>query len=646
VSRRGLASVLRDLTGSRWSDKALRNIELEGFRSCAVNERLELDDGTGFNFVYCEPYLMLSWLLERVEYLRDLYSDAVTSSSEGAWHVVIAYDEFTPGSLHSPENRRKSMVLGMNFLEVGPKALSEELTWLLPVILRTDVLHRVRGGFSCVLKVFLRRLLFGPFGLKTAGWALSLRELHVMISGDLWMILADGDGLRQGLDWKGAGGLKPCFRHANVWKAGCDVHGRRDNHVEHSCADHTRFDRLESDELDEFVALLRIAKENRDVAGGGVARLEQIEKSLGFNANLDGVIFDDALREAIDVPSTFYYDWVHACLQDGVVDSAIVAFCRACEEKIGLRMGQIEAYLRRGFDGAFEFPKFHSHKSRQVYRLFNQHHLGGDATKLKGQATEVQSVYTLLRFFFEKEIGERAEVALEWSCFKAACRLVDVVIAAKRGETNLANAATALRRAMADYVVAHTDAFGADTLKPKHHWMFDVADQLERDSRVPDRLWNMVDAYVVERFHVRVKSLFELIDNTTSLETSILGAVLCDQERRLKLHASTLGVSGQLLRRGDMLLGTKLQFGGLSIAAGDVVLRRSTDSCGEVCCCCMDCRSNVLFVIVEVMDYVSQTTTHSSRWSLTGHCAPWPASELSQVAAWYREAGTIVVLEV
>ena len=42
-----------------------------------------------------------------------------------------------------------------------------------------------------------------------------------MFYGKLASLLSDGDGLRMGLDWKGATSLKPCIKHFNVWKKDC-----------------------------------------------------------------------------------------------------------------------------------------------------------------------------------------------------------------------------------------------------------------------------------------------------------------------------------------------------------------------------------------------------------------------------------------
>ena len=128
------------------------------------------------------------------------------------------------------------------------------------------------------------------------------------------------------MDWKGATSIKPCFRHVNVWKAGSGTSARRPGHVDPTCADHNRFERLERRELDKFVTLLRIAHDHRDDGEGGAARLKLLEQAFGFNVNSLGVVNDDGVRGSIDITT------VHTTMQDGVVDGAIVALCKACEE--------------------------------------------------------------------------------------------------------------------------------------------------------------------------------------------------------------------------------------------------------------------------------------------------------------------------
>jgi len=83
----------------------------------------------------------------------------------------------------------------------------------------TDDIKTVDGAWSQMLRVFLKRLLFGATGLATAGVPLELGQGRTMLlDANLHCILADGEGLKIGFGWKGHASLKPGLKHVNVFK--------------------------------------------------------------------------------------------------------------------------------------------------------------------------------------------------------------------------------------------------------------------------------------------------------------------------------------------------------------------------------------------------------------------------------------------
>ena len=649
TSRNGLALIIKKLKDvedpSALNHESLLCQEMAGFEAIRVSESFILEDGSEWTWDYCEPCLLLAKALEASEPLQSMYDRAFAASpGGGAWHLVIAFDEFTPGSLHKPVNLRKSMVLGFNFLELGQEALSQELTWMLPIVLRTSQIKKVPGGWSCMLKVFLRRLLYGPHGLCSAGFVMSTKQggqtITVSLTAELWTLLSDGDGLRLGLDWKGASSLKPCFKHANVLKTGSDIAHRQDGFVEASCSDSSLFSRLSREELDEQIGLIRVAAARRHVRGNA-ERSDNLQKAYGLNFNPNGLLFDDALMRDVDIVSAFTYDWVHTMLQDGVMNVEILLFLEACTDKLGLQLKTIETYMK----GRFSFPKFCRLKSSQIWRLFDKHHLGSpDAEKLKCQASELIAMYSALRHFVETEIGDRPELANERRSFDAACNVLDIMLLAKRGSLNLAEAAVQLRAAVDHLLVVHKRCYGEDHLKPKHHWMYDVADSMERDARLAEavRKWTIVDAFVVERLHLRIRSLLEHIKNTRTLEKSVLAAATNDQIRRLSDRSTVRGLSGQTYRFGRALYAKDISVLALHISVNDIV--RRGDECAEVCACAVD-DDGRQFLKAETLELVSHVSAHSNRWRKTGIAIEWDVLQCDLVAAWYAVDNDLIVVQ-
>ncbi len=119
------------------------------------------------------------------------------------------------------------MVLSYSFLELGQAAVSQGLAWVTAAAARTHgVINEIPGGWSALLRVFPEHILLGPEGLPTAGILATIDGRSRRIFARLKNALADGVGLRQALLWRGAGGLKPCVRHANIYKKAWCAAGR------------------------------------------------------------------------------------------------------------------------------------------------------------------------------------------------------------------------------------------------------------------------------------------------------------------------------------------------------------------------------------------------------------------------------------
>ena len=110
------------------------------------------------------------------------------------------------------------MVLSFTFRELGQAALSDGSAWATPVVLRSSLMHKAKGGWSSMLRMFLDHLLQGPSGLATVGMATMVGDTPTLIHATLSNILTDGPGFAEAFDWKGHPSLKPCFKHWNVCK--------------------------------------------------------------------------------------------------------------------------------------------------------------------------------------------------------------------------------------------------------------------------------------------------------------------------------------------------------------------------------------------------------------------------------------------
>ena len=165
---------------------------------------------------------VLPALLRSSHELSALYkaaTDATPPSMDRPWSLVVAFDEFSPGNKLQVDNKRKTMVLSVSFLQLGQVALSLGRCWVTLATVRVSGgIDHVAGGWTTMLTGLLTDLLFGVNGLSTAGIPLRVDGRAMLLYARLTNVLADGDGLRQGYAWRGASGLKPCLKHYNCFK--------------------------------------------------------------------------------------------------------------------------------------------------------------------------------------------------------------------------------------------------------------------------------------------------------------------------------------------------------------------------------------------------------------------------------------------
>jgi hypothetical protein len=126
---------------------------------------------------------------------------------------------------------------------------------------------------------------------------------------------------------------------------------------------------------------------------------------------------------------------------------------------------------------------------------------------MRCQASELLGLYTLVKHWVD-EHAQDARVDLERKSFYAAVAVVDLIMQAKNSLSSASVRAVVgkLTTAIQQHLRAHKAAYGEGRIKPKHHWLWDVALQLLRDGLV-------LDAFVVERNHLSIKAFAQHCQN-------------------------------------------------------------------------------------------------------------------------------------
>ena len=312
--------------------------------------RFLLVGGGELEWEFCEPNLLLAETLMQCPQLWQIYLELASRhppSINNPWHIVTAFDEFVPGNAQGSTNWRKCMVLSFSFMEFGEEHLRTPTTWMTPIVVRSSIVRKCTGGWSRMLRDYFRVQLLGPNSIQFAGCPVVIGDMSLIIHAKLKVLMSDGDGIRIGFDWRGQSGLKPCFKHFNVWKIDSDMAGRQPGHVEITCGDATKFcaytDADYYGSVDSAIEAKRMYN-RRELTKG---LFENWCKLCGLNCNEDGLPACVDLRRCFSLQETVSYDWVHTLLQDGFVSDAVFRLFEKAEKNVpGFTMRALETFLQ------------------------------------------------------------------------------------------------------------------------------------------------------------------------------------------------------------------------------------------------------------------------------------------------------------
>ena len=415
-----------------------------------------------------------------------------------------------------------------------------------------------------------------------------------------------------------------------IVRKGAELAEQKPGYVEITCCTATAFKDWSKSQFAR--AMTTIAAGGRRVEAGTMAKvaLNEIESALGFRYNPHGLIADPALFDLMSPPQVLTYDWVHSMLHGGALSSEVEALLA----ETGVERCRLQEFLA---DASWTVPACAKARFKGLARIFDAKRGGASEGRVKASCSEMLGVYGLLRFFFELELEGRAEFAPHLLSLRAICEVIDLLLAAKQRLAGIDEAADRLDEAVGRHLASHLAAYGSDHIRPKHHWLWDVVSQIRRD-----RL--LLDAFVVERIHLRIKGLAEKIRKTTSFESSVLASTLASHLTMLETAGSFGGLLGRTAPFPGLLgarIADKMEAAGVQYSVGDVVLLG--DYVGVVAACATE--GGELWAVVSQLQSVADVTSTSSRYRDAGVRVVWQALSLTLALAWRVDRdGAMLVL--
>ena len=591
----------------------------EHFDAVRCEERLQYADKPGeFVWEFAEPTLLTQYVVSRRPLLASRYVDALQKypcSADRPWRCVVGFDEFQPGDKFNFDRSKLVMCLYFTFAEID--GASQGAAWFCPVAVRATEIDSVVGGWSRALACFLHRFFLGDHGAQTVGIPFTYQDRDFVIFAKLSNLVSDGDGFRKAVGWRGAGSLRPSLVHGNVLKKDSDLFARRPGFVEIDCADPSLLHKTTTAEFQDSCDLVAEATHRYNHGGLGKPMLDNIIKTEAINYIPGGLSFDPRLRGHILWFAAITVDWVHTFLQEGVMNVDALLAIHAFEVDPNL----IKVFLQ---DKPWNFPHAFQGKGQYLWKIFSATRLDdrGKVGKIRASASELLGLYSLLRHFLFTEVARPADLNANWLSFTACCDLLDYITDAKKKLVPMSH--DMLCRKITTFMLAHVGCYGSQYVKPKHAWMWAVAERWLLDTDV----W---DAFIVERLHLRVKQIAAPLRSLHRLERTILSGVLNDQLCNLQtLHGACclLGNSPFTLSSlPDTLFGDEMQVLGMLLRVDDVVFHG--DNAGLLKACVLE--DGVLYGVVELWQPIGVVTPHAKRWhSQTGDVRLIDACEMDQ----------------
>ena len=595
-----------------------------------VEELIETTDNDQRQITYYDPVRLVQFVLDNCSLLAQRYGEIAMDNPDSTWRLIIGYDEQTPGSKLNRDNQRKNMVIVMNFLELGADILESDDSWFIPLVCRSEILKCAKGGWSAILRKFLRRAILSTNGFN--GFSFFVRFKHhgadrcVMIKAKLHTLLTDGEGHQKTLQWNGPSSLKPSFKFANVFKRGAGMDDAGANYVDITCSDITLLRRWTYDSWQRNIDGVLRARERHERGELSQRDLQMHIKGAGFSVTREGLLADMELRPFACFLDVCVYDFMHTAFQNGYMSNAMWLIC---SHTLRLKYGSdrdaapLVAYLR-----AFQFPSSRA-DGRRLYTIFSKvtmpkHRL---AQSILANASCQLYLYPLLEAWAIEESRGSPDLLAHCAVYCAACATADIMMNVKYRRLDTQSAKDQLLRAIARWQDLHKLQYGVVHFKPKFFWLWSNALDLSRSE------W-LFDMFAVERQHRRVRAQVEPIKNTTQFEGSVLQRVLDAQLSALQevdLLAKKYSFPGRHVKRycggQPACMADSCVCRGVSLHVDDIVEHEG--DIGVIIACFQYDSNGLMVVQVELMRRMSRT-----HFQATPDQRLWRASCVQLSLAW------------
>ena len=434
-------------------------------------------------------------------------------SPSNPWTIILYSDGVDPTDTASKTHTRKFIIFYWTFMELGMAALAHEEVWGILTAVRESHAKALEGGITGLTSMCLDQFHGAEFDIMRAGVAVNfLNGGRAKMFAKVGVMLADEPAFKDMLDCKGHGGTKCCFLCQNcvLHKApqgSIPLHLFSEYTVSIAEPDFKKFHMHSDQSLRDVITKLneyKLVLNDKD--------FEIRSQMLGFNWNPKSIICNPTFQ--LQCVSFTMFDWAHTYICDGLADAEFGAFMQVmCRNKSS---GTTYAGLAEYVEG-FRVPKCR----RSLARLFDgARYKNYVATgKFPATASEFLTLAPILRRYLRRVVQPLGCNPKHVESMVAVMDVVDMLQATKHRDCVQPSS---LYRAIAMHFRLFIAAYGANDVRPKHHYALHLPLMLKQ-------FGVLVTTLVHERRHKLAKKYARNRDATVQFERGLVEDVTCHQ---------------------------------------------------------------------------------------------------------------------
>lgn len=407
--------------------------------------------------------LLLQFLCENNVQFGNRLQQLAPASIMRPLQFIIYIDEAQAGNVLAPSMAKK-LLLGYGAIkDIG--GFQYESMWLDLMAFSHSAIDKVQGGWGRLMRDFvieLHRQLERPFALQRPG------SEPFLISLEISAITGDFDALRCCYDWRGASSIKLCMCCKNLVSRASNLTSYNPNLVNQDTVGLDDCDLWTDREINDLWDTVK-----HESLPSTKAEKERNEKAAGFNIyNRDALLANEQSRRILPVSKVFF-DTMHLYFSNGICNWEIVHFSNAMVEH-GLTLDLLsEAVL------VSDWKSDTSKKSKAWYKsLFASKKFSSES--YKGSASDLKSLLPIFAFHVRELLEPRHVMRKELESLRSLQKICSCLYGLQKARQLRPNDLNVLQELQKEHHIRFTAAYGADAIRPKHHWRFHVPTMLQQ----------------------------------------------------------------------------------------------------------------------------------------------------------------------